>query len=238
MNDDLLGMAYPYALDVLDVDERRALTTALEAANEATREGFADEVRRIRETFAVVSEVGAVAPPAQLRARLLEQIDRSPAPASLAEHRTRRRRWQMFAAAAAVAGVLAGGGVIVRQVTDTSSSPGTAEEVIAASDMHKVTSDVPGGGSATAMYSKAKNAVVLVMKDVTPPSSDTVYQMWLVSDAGSMVPAGTMTPADVRPETTVVLDAIGTMTKLAFTVEPPGGSPQPTSAPFAVLQLS
>ncbi|MDF2471522.1 MAG: anti-sigma-K factor RskA, partial [Rhodococcus erythropolis] len=76
--------------------------------------------------------------------------------------------------------------------------------------------------------------------DVTPPSPDTVYQMWLVpgdTDDTTMIPMGTMAPSDVKPTTQVVLDGIGPNTKLAFTVEPPGGSQQPTSEPFATIPL-
>ncbi|MDI9918848.1 anti-sigma factor, partial [Rhodococcus sp. IEGM 1379] len=75
------------------------------------------------------------------------------------------------------------------------------------------------------------------MNNVTPPSADKVYQMWLVENDTTMTPAGTMSPADVKPATQVVLDGIGTNTKLAFTVEPPGGSLQPTSQPFAIIPL-
>lgn len=62
--------------------------------------------------------------------------------------------------------------------------------------------------------------------------------MWLVSPDGStMTPKGTMAPADVKPTTQVVLDNIGPNTKLAFTIEPPGGSTQPTGDPFAIIPL-
>jgi anti-sigma-K factor RskA len=47
-----------------------------------------------------------------------------------------------------------------------------------------------------------------------------------------------MTDADVEPVTTAVLSGITTADALAFTVEPPGGSTQPTSAPVAQLSLS
>ena len=99
---------------------------------------------------------------------------------------------------------------------------------------------IPGGGSATTLFSPSEDAAVLVMNDVTPPSPDTVYQMWLVpgdTDDTTMIPMGTMAPGDVKPTTQVVLDGIGPNTKLAFTVEPPGGSQQPTSEPFATIPL-
>ncbi|MCQ4120250.1 anti-sigma factor [Rhodococcus tibetensis] len=246
MNDELLAMVYPYALDALDDHERRELDAQLAAADKDTRAAFAAETRAIRETFAVVSEVGAVAPPTRLRARLLGQLGQlgqgSPQdahePVSLDHHRSRRRRWQVAVAAAAAVGILAGGTVIARQLTQ-GPDPTVAEEVLQAQDLRSSSTPIPGGGSATANYSKSENAVVLVMNDVVPPAADSVYQMWLLPESGDApVPAGTMTPDDVLPTTTVVLDDVGSMAKLAFTVEPPGGSPQPTSNPFAVLALS
>ncbi|AHK30064.1 MULTISPECIES: anti-sigma factor [Rhodococcus] len=239
MNDELVGMAYPYALDALDDSERRELDTDLATTDEDTRSTFTDEVRRIREAFAVVSAVGAVEPPPRVRTRVLDEVRQSASgPTSLTERRSRRRRWQVAVAAAAAIGVLAGGTVIVRQLTE-GPSPTVAEQVLDASDVHSSTSAIAAGGSATANYSKSQDAVVFVLDGVAPPSADTVYQLWLMPASGDApVPAGTISPGDVQPTTTVVLDDVGSMSKLAVTVEPPGGSPQPTSEPFAVLQLS
>jgi len=239
MNDELVGMAYPYALDALDDSERRELDTDLATTDEDTRSTFTDEVRRIREAFAVVSAVGAVDPPPRVRTRVLDEVRQSASgPTSLTERRTRRRRWQVAVAAAAAVGVLAGGTVIVRQLTE-GPSPTVAEQVLDASDVHSSTSAIAAGGSATANYSKSQDAVVFVLDGVAPPSADTVYQLWLMPASGDAPgPAGTISSGEVQPTTTIVLDDVGSMSKLAVTVEPPGGSPQPTSEPFAVLQLS
>ncbi|MBC2643412.1 MULTISPECIES: anti-sigma factor domain-containing protein [unclassified Rhodococcus (in: high G+C Gram-positive bacteria)] len=249
MNDELVGMAYPYALDALDVTERHELDTDLAATDDRTRSSFTEEVRRIHEAFAVVSAVGAVDPPPYVRARLLAEVgktapghsapEHSPSgPISLTERRSRRHRWQIAVAVAAAVGVLAGGTVIVRQFTE-GPSPTVAEQVLDAADMHSSTSAIAAGGSATAIYSKSQDAVVFVLDGVTPPAPDTVYQLWLMPESGDApVPAGTLSPSDVLSNTPVVLDDVGSMSKLAVTVEPPGGSPQPTSDPFAVLQLS
>jgi anti-sigma-K factor RskA len=43
--------------------------------------------------------------------------------------------------------------------------------------------------------------------------------------------------ASVAPSTTAVLPDLGSSQSLAFTVEPPGGSQQPTSPVFAQLPL-
>ena len=60
--------------------------------------------------------------------------------------------------------------------------------------------------------------------------------MWLIDDDGPHS-AGTMDAKAVAPSTTAVLPDLGESPTLAFTVEPPGGSAQPTSQPFAELPL-
>ena len=78
---------------------------------------------------------------------------------------------------------------------------------------------------------------MLVMNNVTPPEAGTVYQMWLINDAGPHS-AGTMDAQAVAPSTTAVLPDLDGSSTLAFTIEPPGGSQQPTTEPFAALPLT
>ena len=78
---------------------------------------------------------------------------------------------------------------------------------------------------------------MLVMNNVPPPAPGTVYQMWLIDDAGPHS-AGTMDTKAVAPSTTAVLPDLGDSTTLAFTVEPGSGSAQPTTPIFAELPLS
>jgi hypothetical protein len=109
--------------------------------------------------------------------------------------------------------------------------------VFSASDVHTVYGAIPAGGTATVVFSRDRNAGVLVMNDVPPPSPGTVYQMWLVSPDGA-TSAGTMDAEAVAPSTTAVLENLGASTKLRFTVEPGSGSTQPTGAVIAELPLS
>ncbi|HZU47391.1 MAG TPA: anti-sigma factor, partial [Mycobacterium sp.] len=81
-----------------------------------------------------------------------------------------------------------------------------------------------------------KNAGVLVMNNVPPPSPGSVYQMWLLDTHGP-TSAGTMDTKAVAPSTTAVLPNLGNSTALAFTVEPGNGSPRPTGRMLAQLPL-
>ncbi|MDT7765795.1 MAG: hypothetical protein QOC63_5215, partial [Mycobacterium sp.] len=146
-------------------------------------------------------------------------------------------RWRGTVLAAAAALVIGLGALGVGLALRPAPAPSTAEQVFAAPDVRTVSGQIPTGGTATVVFSREKNAGVLVMNNVAPPRQGTVYQMWLIGDKGPQS-AGTMDAKAVAPSTTAVLPALGSSKVLAFTVEPPGGSSQPTSAPFAQLSLA
>ncbi len=233
--EDLLSLATPYALHALsdaDVDD---LDRRLRDAPLGVAEAFSSEVRAVRETMAVIAEATAVEPPAELRAQVLAQIAGDPV-RTLRPGAPKRRRWttSMLAAAAAVAVGL--GAVGVGMALRPSGSPSTADQVFAAPDVRTVSGEIPGGGTATVVFSRERDSGVLVMNNVPPPKPGTVYQMWLVAADGPHS-AGTMDAKAVAPSTTAVLPDLGSSRSLAFTVEPGGGSTEPTSPAFAELPL-
>lgn len=232
-NPDLMSLATPYALHAVSQAEYDEIERHLADAPELVARAFTDEVRAVRETMAVVSTATAVEPPDQLRDRLLAAID-----AHGSVRRTpQRRNWRsmvMSAAAALVVGlVVVGIGWSIRPT----ANPTTAEQIFTASDVRTVSGDIPSGGTATVVFSRERNAGVLVMNNVAPPQPGTVYQMWLV-DAKGARSAGTMDAAAVAPSTTAVLRDLGDSETLAFTVEPGAGSSQPTTPIFAQLPLT
>lgn len=224
----IMDLAVPYALHALPDAERFRLEDRLSEAGLVTAEAFYDEVRAIRETMAVVSATTAVEPPAGLRARVLSATDDSVRALS-----PRRTRWLAAAAAVAIGLGALGVGMSLRPPAPQQT---TAQQVFSAADVHTVSGAIPAGGSATVVFSRERNAGVLVMNDVPPPAPGTVYQMWLVGDSGARS-AGTMDAAAVAPSTTAVLADLHDSTTLAFTVEPGAGSTQPTGAVIAELPL-
>lgn len=225
---ELLELATPYALNAISETERAAIDRQVAAAPAPVAGAFRDEVRAVRETMAVLSAATAAEPPAQLRAALLAALG------SGARRHTRSRTIAVAAAAAVVVG-LAGFGVGI--ALRPSPAPTLAEQVMAAPDVRAVSRRLPDGGTATVMYSRDRDAGVLVMNNVPPPSPGTVYQMWLLDDKAP-VSAGTMGTAAVAPSTTAVLPNLGNGSALAFTVEPGTGSTKPTGKIFAELPLS
>ena len=230
---DLIDLAVPYALHALSDTERDDVETRLAAAGLPAADAFYDEVRAVRETMAVVSAADASEPPAALRDRLLGAVAGDGRGNVVALPRRRRTAWLSAAAAALIGLGALGVGLSLRPPAPQQS---TAQQVFSASDVHTVSGAIPAGGTATVVFSRDRNAGVLVMNDVPPPSPGTVYQMWLVSDAGA-TSAGTMDAKAVAPSTTAVLADLHGSTKLAFTVEPGTGSTKPTGALIAELPL-
>ncbi len=239
VDDDLLSFATVYALHAITDADAADIDRRLRDAAADIAEAFIAEVRSVRETMAVIASATAVEPPAHLRADVLRQIadDRVralPVPTQPAQPRS--RRWAAAVLAGAAAVVIALGALGVGLALRPAQTPSTAEQIFAAPDVRTVSGEIPGGGTATVVFSRAKNSGVLVMNNVAPPESGSVYQMWLVGADGPHS-AGTMDAEAVAPSTTAVLPDLGTSQALAFTVEPPGGSAQPTSPVFAELPL-
>lgn len=229
---DLLVLATPYALHAMPQSDLDVVERQLAHAPAPIVLAFADEVRAVRETMALVSASTAVEPPPHLRERLLMAVDGG----RVVELRPRSTRGRTVALAVAAAMVIGLGAAGVGFAVQPEQKPTAAEQIFAASDVRTVSGAIPSGGTATVVFSRERNAGVLVMNNVEPPKPGTVYQMWLV-DAKGPASAGTMGPAAVAPSTTAVLPDLGDSNTLAFTVEPSGGSKLPTSPVFAALPL-
>lgn len=235
--DDLIALATPYALHAIPEAERADIERRIAAAPPEVARAFDDEVRAVRETMAVISAATAVEPPDELRARVLSGVRPEPRTDSVVPLRPKPRPWRATILAAAAAVVIGLGALGVGLALRPAPTASTAEQVFAAPDVRTVFGDIPGGGTATVVFSREKNAGVLVMNNVPPPEAGTVYQMWLINDDGPHS-AGTMDAATVAPSTTAVLPDLDGSSTLAFTVEPPGGSSLPTTEPFAALPLT
>ncbi|KUI24062.1 anti-sigma factor [Mycobacterium sp. IS-1742] len=238
-NTDLLDFATPYALHAVSTDERVEIERRLSAAPPEVADAFLDAVRAVQETMAALSAGTAVEPPAHLRDSVLAMVADDPVRDldSVRRRPAREPRWRTALLAAAAVAVVGLGALGVGLALRPAVSPTTADQVFAAPDVQTVSGAIPGGGTATVVFSKERDAGVLVMNDVAPPKPGTVYQMWLVGSDGPHS-AGTMDDKAISPSTTAVLSDIGTSQTLAFTVEPPGGSQRPTSPAFAELPLT
>ena len=231
-SNDLLILATPYALHAMAQFELDDVDRQLASAPAPVALAFADEVRTVREAMARISALTALEPPSYLRERLLTAVDGG----KVVELRPQSTRWRTAAFAAAAAVAIGLGTFGVGFAVRPEPKPTAAEQIFSASDVRTVSGEIPTGGTATVVFSRERNAAVLVMNNVAPPKPGTVYQMWLVSADGA-ASAGTMDAAAIAPSTTAVLPDLGNSKALAFTVEPGAGSTSPTNPVFAELPL-
>jgi anti-sigma-K factor RskA len=233
-HEDLMTMATPYALHAVTPDEQAQIERLLADSPPLVARAFREEVRAVRETMAMVSSSTAVEPPQHLRGQLLAAVESTAHVPGSSAAPSRWRTVVLAAAAVVVVGLGAlGVGIALRPEPQVSA----AEQIFAAPDVRTVSGEIPTGGTATVVFSRERNAGVLVMNGVAPPEKGYVYQMWLVGPEGADS-AGTMDQEAVAPSTTAVLPDLGDSKALAFTLEPGTGSTQPTSPVFAELPLA
>ena len=225
---DVHALSGAYAVDALDDIERAAFERHLAECEECRA-----EVASLRETGVLLASLEEIEPPPGLRARVLADIStiRPLPPEVPAETRHRPRRTARFLVAAAAAVVIVGAGAVVWE-QPWEGDPTVAESVLSADDAQSTTLEL-GEASATVVHSDSLGRAVLVTDDMPPPPEGKVYQVWLDQPDGGMVSAALM-PVD--PDQTVVLDGdAATATGVGITVEPAGGSPEPTTEPIALF---
>ncbi|GCD20147.1 hypothetical protein CTKZ_17090 [Cellulomonas algicola] len=151
------------------------------------------------------------------------------------ERSTPRRgpaRWYALAAAVAI-GAAVPGALLVQQVAHTRQVQAEQQQVadlLTDPSAVLVHEDVADGGDVTAILTDTR--AVFTAENLPHPDDGRVYQLWVVRE-GQPLSAGVMTSDDgtVRQ----FADDFAPGDALAVTVEPAGGSAQPTSDPIVVL---
>jgi len=90
----------------------------------------------------------------------------------------------------------------------------------------------------TVVASSSMDRAVLVTEELPGLESGEVYQGWWIDDEGTITSAGVLEGADGDADVQTVLqgdpDAVS---NFALSVEPSGGSDQPSTEPVVVLPL-
>jgi anti-sigma factor RsiW len=226
MNSDIHALSGAYAVDALDDLERARFERHLAECDACTA-----EVASLREASALFAETTPLAPPADLRNRVLADIATvRPLPPVVPEatgdaRRRPRLLTRLVAAAAVVAAVGAGASVWHPWTDDTTQrQPSAIDRVLTADDARSFTRNLEDGSSATVVVSRSLHQAVVVPTGMKDPAPGTVYELWL-QRGQEMVPAGFMTSTD-HP---VLFEGdAGSAVGAGITVEPEGGSPEPT----------
>lgn len=158
----------------------------------------------------------------------------SPGGSSRPAGRRARRRWSTAVAALAVLAAIAVPSTVAwRQADRAAEAEARADRItalLAEPGAQVVSAPVTSGGTAVAVVTA--DAALVTASGVAAPGAGEVYQLWVMRD-GSPVPDGTTGVTDGTLQ--IRTDAYRTGDALALTVEPEGGSEQPTSEPVVVL---
>jgi anti-sigma-K factor RskA len=242
---DLHTMTGAYAVHALPVGEREDFERHL-----AVCDACAQEVRELTATAERLGLAETVTPPPEMRERVLRQIAtvRQEPPRVSPGHPVRSGgRWARslpkLAPAAALAAAASLGGVAVwqhevaqdaqQQAQQSQQRAAELARVLAAPDAKVHSGRLPDGGAGSVVVSQRANQAAFVASGMPAAPDGKTYELWY-ADGGTMRPAGL---TDGGGEgTTVLMDGkVDGATAMGVTVEPDGGSPQPTSDPVLLI---
>ncbi len=228
-HDEMIDNVAVYALGALPANEAHAVAAHLRTCAECRQEY--DALRPAVTAMASSAEVNdANGPGPLLKARIMREVRRT-APARVPANRS--QTWS--AAAAAV--VVAAGGIFAVASLVTGHMHRDAQMIAAQSE-------ALGDLAAGKRYRFADGAVVVrgthlyvTMPKMHMPPKGMVYQAWtLPKGSKKMAPSITFMPSNGETVVRLPQSADG-VTAVAVSVEPAGGSLQPTSKPIAVAVL-
>jgi type II secretory pathway component PulM len=248
-----------YALDALDPGAEldrfeRHLTRCSSCAG---------EVRGFRETAARLGFAVAERPPATLRGSVMAAVARTRQLPAVDEHARHarsgpRRRpvpaWRplpRLALAGAALGLVAAVvlGVLYantenqltqvqRQLTQAQAQLQAITAVRTAVDARVITKPTSIGGTVTVVTSPSRHQMVLTTSGLPPPATGKVYQLWLigVSHVHPIRAEGVLVPQRGRAGP-VLVSGVLRGDVFGITLEPKGGTAQPTVTPIVGVPL-
>lgn len=209
------------------------------------------ETRELVATAARLGQAEYDAPPAELKGRIMAQIaqTRQLPPAGLhaqvvelAERRRSPLLLGLVAAAAALVLVVGGvtGAVAYRAHQNNQRLEARAAaiaSVLSAPDARTVVANGPAGAHGTAVVSDSRHAAVFSASSWPAATSAKTWQLWVI-DAGGAHSAGLLTRrADGTIAPTYAKGIPATAANFGVTLEPSGGSKQPTTTPVLLMPL-
>ena len=239
---DLHSLSGAYALDALEAGgERDRFTRHLGRCPSC-----ASEVRGFREVATALAFATAAEPPAGLRDRVLAAAARTrQVPPEVSTHaRPRRTRpWVPW-----LSGVVATASIVVAvlfgfaqahtqdELNQVKAENQAISLLLSAPRAKLLTHVLTHGGVATVVLAADRHELAVVTTGLPALPPGKVYQLWLIGKPKT-VSAGLL-PAAKNGQTPAVL-ATGVVKgdTLGLTVEPAGGSAQPTTTPILALPL-
>jgi anti-sigma-K factor RskA len=249
---DLHTLTGAYAVDAVGAAERERFEQHLERCPSCEH-----EVRGMQETATRLALAVAAPPPAGLKAAVLTAaaqtrqhppvVPARPEPEALprARHRhggarpARRFRLAVPIAALATALVIALGvtvGVQQHRLDQARSQQQQITAVLSAPDAQIVTERTALGGHTTMVVAASLDKMVFTAAGLPALAGAKVYQLWLLTPSGGAISSGLL-PGARDGAAQLVAAGPPRGDQVAVTVEPAGGTRQPTTKPIVVLSL-
>jgi anti-sigma-K factor RskA len=239
-----------YVLDAIPDRDRAEFERHL-----LTCEQCRDDVRGLREAGALLAAAVAVTPRPELREPALQaaSVTRQLPPVT---GQPTRRNWRrglpsvglgrswLAGVAVTTAVVLAVTAVVLalhtaamqRRLTAQDNRDGAITAILGSHDAVVLTAAVTTGGTATVVMSHHARELVFTGNGLVRLPGSRGYELWLAGPTG-ITGAGMLPPGPGGMFGPMVVGRLAVGDVLEVTVEPVGGSPQPTSVPIVRLAL-
>jgi anti-sigma-K factor RskA len=242
---DLHSLAGAYALDALEAGgERDRFSRHLSRC-----QSCAAEVKGFREVATALAFAAAAEPPAELRGRVLAAAARTrQLPPEVRTHARPKRARPWVPWVPWLSGVVAAASIVVAvlfgfaqahtqdQLNQVRAENQAISLLLSAPRAKLLTHVVIHGGVATVVLAADRHELAVVTTGLPALPPGKVYQLWLIGKP-KIVSAGLLPPARNGQTPAVLATGVVKGDTLGLTVEPAGGSAQPTTTPILALPL-
>ncbi|MHB1329297.1 MAG: anti-sigma factor [Gemmatimonadales bacterium] len=240
----LADLASDYVLGHLSDAERREFDAAL-----ATSDELAHEVAEYRELHAYLSGNDTVTPPTGLKQRLMDRVAVTPVPDISPLPKPANRWWGLAAAALLLVSLGLGGQVwrlqqlvaardtVVAETARTLADRQATIDALLDPGVRLTTLVAPGERPPVVqVFHNRRGRTVLLHATELPTAPDgRVYQLWLMPREGNPIPSVTFnTDSAGRQLIASITIPAAEIAGFALSIEPAGGSTQPTTTPILV----
>jgi len=245
MDPEVHSLTGAYVCHALEPAEREAFERHLAQCPVCVQ-----EVAELQETAAVLASAAAETPPARLKAavdariavtRQIPPIIAGAGAGDTAAARPRRRwftalGWGLAAGLAVVVAVL---GVRLNdqqnQIDQANQRSTAITTLLSAPDVHANSVSVTTGGNGRVLVSRSRDEAAITVSGLTKLPPGRAYQLWMMGPSGAR--SGGLVPVGSEAYDSVLAHGLGDAQTIGLTVEPSGGSAQPTTTPVMVLPM-
>jgi hypothetical protein len=204
----------------------------------------AAEVRGLREVATSLALAAGAEPPPAMRERVMAAVRATRQLPPEVDHHARSWRPRMIPVLAAVAAVAVVIAVVLgirldaaqRQLSAAQARARAISSVLSAPDARFLSARTASGGVAAVVFSAAGRDLAVTVAGLRPLPDGEVYQLWLIGPPRTRS-AGLLPAAVAGRAGPVLATGVARGDKLGMTIEPAGGTSQPTTSPLMVLAL-